>query len=102
MYASHSSTSPEKLSGLQVAKVELFKVPPRWLFLKLTTADGHVGWGEPVVEGHADTVIAAIKEMEGLLNQVLVDRSSRRFALTPAGEDVAERASAILASAEDL
>ncbi|MEM9526985.1 MAG: galactonate dehydratase [Bacteroidota bacterium] len=67
MYASHSSTSPEKLSGLQVAKVELFKVPPRWLFLKLTTADGHVGWGEPVVEGHADTVIAAIKEMEAFL-----------------------------------
>lgn len=42
---------------------ELFKVPPRWLFLKLTTDDGVVGWGEPVIEGKADTVAAAVREM---------------------------------------
>ncbi len=43
--------------------MELFKVPPRWLFLKITTASGIVGWGEPVVEGKADTVMAAVEEM---------------------------------------
>ena len=33
---------------MKIAKLELFKVPPRWLFLKMTTDDGLVGWGEPV------------------------------------------------------
>lgn len=50
-------------SGVDVERLDLFKVPPRWLFLKLTTADGTVGWGEPVVEGRADTVAAAVEEL---------------------------------------
>ncbi|MDR1455635.1 MAG: galactonate dehydratase [Tannerella sp.] len=48
---------------MKVEKLELFKVPPRWLFLKITTDDGFEGWGEPVVEGRADTVEAAVKEL---------------------------------------
>ena len=48
------------------------------------------------------TLSSAIKEMEGLLDQQLVDRSTRSFALTPAGELVAERAVVILASTEDM
>jgi galactonate dehydratase len=48
---------------MKIAKLELFKVPPRWLFLKITTTSGIEGWGEPVVEGKADTVKAAIEEM---------------------------------------
>lgn len=47
----------------EIARIELFKVPPRWLFLKVTTADGVVGWGEPVVEGRADSVAAAVDEL---------------------------------------
>ncbi|MEM7512412.1 MAG: galactonate dehydratase [Bacteroidota bacterium] len=47
--------------------METFKVPPRWLFLKLTTRSGLVGWGEPVVEGKAATVQMAIKEMSSFL-----------------------------------
>lgn len=35
----------------KITEYELFEVPPRWLFLKLETTDGVVGWGEPVVEG---------------------------------------------------
>ncbi|MDP4853113.1 MAG: D-galactonate dehydratase, partial [Saprospiraceae bacterium] len=54
-------------SGMEVKKVELFKVPPRWLFLKITTKNGLVGWGEPVVEGRAATVEAAINEMKSFL-----------------------------------
>ncbi len=50
-------------AGSEVASLELFKVPPRWLFLKVTTADGVEGWGEPVVEGRADSVAAAVKEL---------------------------------------
>jgi galactonate dehydratase len=48
---------------MKIAKLELFKVPPRWLFLKITTDNGLEGWGEPVVEGKADTVKAAVEEM---------------------------------------
>jgi galactonate dehydratase len=51
------------LPAPKVERLELFKVPPRWLFLKVTTAAGRVGWGEPVVEGRADTVAAAVEEL---------------------------------------
>lgn len=49
---------------MKIAKLELFKVAPRWLFLKATTDEGITGWGEPVIEGRADTVAAAVKELE--------------------------------------
>ncbi|MDR1936744.1 MAG: galactonate dehydratase [Candidatus Accumulibacter sp.] len=52
---------------MKIARLELFKVPPRWLFLKITTDDGFVGWGEPVVEGRADTVETAVKELSPCL-----------------------------------
>lgn len=38
-------------------------VPPRWLFLKIETDEGIVGWGEPVLEGKAHTVETAVHEM---------------------------------------
>lgn len=48
------------------------------------------------------TLSSAIKELEALLGRQLVDRSTRRFSLTPPGRDVAERATVILGLAEDL
>lgn len=48
---------------MKIAALELFAVPPRWLFLKVTCDDGLVGWGEPVVEGRAHTVAACVAEM---------------------------------------
>jgi galactonate dehydratase len=47
-----------------IEEIKLYKVPPRWLFLKMTTSDGIAGWGEPVVEGKADTVAVAVKEFK--------------------------------------
>ncbi len=52
---------------MRIKKLELFKVAPRWLFLKITTDNGIEGWGEPVVEGKADTVKAAVEEMAGYI-----------------------------------
>jgi len=46
-----------------IEKVETFIVPPRWLFVKITTKSGLVGWGEPVVEGKAATVERCVEEM---------------------------------------
>ncbi|HEU4963371.1 MAG TPA: galactonate dehydratase [Bacilli bacterium] len=48
---------------MKITGYHLYKVPPRWLFLKLETDEGIVGWGEPVVEGRADTVAAAVHEL---------------------------------------
>jgi galactonate dehydratase len=52
---------------MKIRSMETFKVPPRWLFLKITTEDGIVGWGEPIVEGRADTVQSAVQEMSEYL-----------------------------------
>ena len=52
---------------MKIKALELFQVPPRWLFLKITTDDGLEGWGEPVVEGKAATVQAAVEEMSDYL-----------------------------------
>ncbi|MCL6517586.1 galactonate dehydratase [Alicyclobacillus sp.] len=48
---------------MKITRLELFPVPPRWLFLKVTTDEGVAGWGEPVVEGRAATVAAAVQEL---------------------------------------
>ncbi|WP_129114711.1 galactonate dehydratase [Halegenticoccus tardaugens] len=47
----------------RILDYELYEVPPRWLFLRVETSDGIVGWGEPVVEGRAKTVQAAVEEL---------------------------------------
>ncbi len=55
------------MDQLEIVKLELFKVPPRWLFVKVTTKGGIVGWGEPVVEGKADSVAACVRDLEPYL-----------------------------------
>lgn len=52
---------------MKITKFETFIVPPRWLFLKIETDEGIVGWGEPVVEGRASTVKAAVEELSEYL-----------------------------------
>ena len=51
---------------MKIKEIELFKVPPRWLFLKVTTDEGIEGWGEPVIEGRADTVKADVYKRQVL------------------------------------
>ncbi|NEU55555.1 galactonate dehydratase [Halorussus sp. MSC15.2] len=63
------------MSG-RIVDYELYEVPPRWLFLRLETSDGLVGWGEPVVEGRAHTVRAAVEE---LLDSYLLGKSPDRI-----------------------
>ncbi|MEG9294821.1 galactonate dehydratase [Mangrovibacillus sp. Mu-81] len=48
---------------MKITGYELFKVAPRWLFLKIETDEGITGWGEPVIEGRAETVRAAVHEL---------------------------------------
>ena len=52
---------------MRITSLELFTVPPRWLFLKVSTDDGYAGWGEPIVEGQAGTVRGAVEDMSDYL-----------------------------------
>jgi len=42
-----------------IARIETFAVPPRWLFVRVETDAGAVGWGEASLEGHAEAVAGA-------------------------------------------
>lgn len=52
---------------MKITGYKLFQVPPRWLFLKIETDEGLVGWGEPVIEGKAATVKAAVEEFMAVI-----------------------------------
>jgi len=52
---------------VKITKLTTYAVPPRWLFLKIETDEGIVGWGEPVLEGRAATVAAAVEELSDYL-----------------------------------
>jgi galactonate dehydratase len=40
----------------KIASMEYFRVPPRWLFVKITDEQDNVGWGEASLEGHTQAV----------------------------------------------
>ena len=48
---------------MKITKLTTWRLPPRWMFLKIETDEGIVGWGEPIVEGRARTVEAAVHEL---------------------------------------
>jgi galactonate dehydratase len=60
---------------VKITKLKTWQVPPRWLFLKIETDAGISGWGEPVLEGRAATVEAAVHE----LADAVVGRDPRRI-----------------------
>ncbi len=63
----------------RIASLECFAVAPRWAFLKVTTDEGLVGWGEPVVEGKAHTTITAVEEFADQLVGTDPDRIEDAF-----------------------
>lgn len=56
-----------RMLRMKIVKLETMHVKPRWMFLKVYTDEGIVGYGEPVVEGRARTVEMAVKELEAVL-----------------------------------
>ncbi len=52
---------------MKITKLSTWRVPPRWLFLKIDTDEGVFGWGEPVIEGRAATVETAVHEFSDSL-----------------------------------
>ena len=52
---------------MKIIKLTTYRVPPRWMLLKIETDEGVVGWGEPVIEGRARSVETAVQELEPYL-----------------------------------
>lgn len=52
---------------MKITRLTTFIVPPRWLFLRVDTDAGISGWGEPIVEGRAHTIAAAVDELSDYL-----------------------------------
>ena len=68
--ASRPATTPRgRRRQVKIARIETFLVPPRWLFCRVETDDGLVGWGEPVVEGRAEVVRAAVEVLAEYLDR---------------------------------
>jgi galactonate dehydratase len=60
---------------MKITRLETIFVKPRWLFLKVHTDEGIVGLGEPIVEGRAQTVAAAVHE----IGRYLIGQDPRRI-----------------------
>ncbi|HSN11105.1 MAG TPA: galactonate dehydratase [Propionibacteriaceae bacterium] len=53
-----------------ITRVETFLVAPRWLFVRVETSGGLVGWGEASCEGRSETVRTAVHQLaEHLIGQ---------------------------------
>lgn len=52
---------------MKITHVNTYLVRPRWCFVEIETDAGVSGWGEPVLEGHAQTVRACVQEMSSYL-----------------------------------
>ena len=65
----------------KIADITVFRVPPRWMFVRMRTDDGAVGWGESIVPKRARAVVGAIEDMRLNLEGSDADRI----------EDIAQR-----------
>jgi LysR family hydrogen peroxide-inducible transcriptional activator len=63
---------------------------------------GHFGRAAEACHVTQSTLSASIKELEGVLETTLVDRSKRRVVLTPVGIETVERARRIVKEVEEL
>ena len=52
---------------MKITELHTYLVRPRWCFLEIETDSGITGWGEPVIEGRASTVKAAVEELSEYL-----------------------------------
>ena len=48
---------------MKIGRIETFFVAPRWLFVRVESDDGAVGWGEASLEGHAEAVEGAFEAL---------------------------------------
>lgn len=47
----------------RIATITAHRVPPRWIFVRVDTDDGRVGWGEAIVPKRVTAVLGAIQDL---------------------------------------
>ncbi len=52
---------------MKIREVNTYYVRPRWGFVEIVTDEGISGWGEAVLEGHCDAVLACVNEYKPYL-----------------------------------
>ena len=52
---------------MRITRLEILKVPPSWVWLRVHTDAGVTGLGEPFLENHGDSVIAEVRRLEPAL-----------------------------------
>ncbi len=48
---------------MRIHSIEAFPVPPRWIFVRLETDEGVVGWGESIVARRLGAVLGALEDL---------------------------------------
>jgi len=56
---------------LKISDIKVYKVKPRWIFVKVLTDEGIAGWGEMISGTKTETVVAGANEM----GKKLIDRN---------------------------
>src|SRR3546814_13007925 len=71
-------------------------------YLDALARERHFGRAAERCAVSQSTLSGGIRELESLLDARLVERTKRRVALTPLGEEIVQRARRVLGEAEDL
>lgn len=63
----HTAVTPHPSASVpgstRIKLVESFYIRPRWLFVRIETEGGVVGWGEGTLEGHTEAVQGSLKDI---------------------------------------
>jgi galactonate dehydratase len=91
-----------------ISGIAIFRVPPRWIFIRLKTNDGLTGWGEAIIPKRARAVVGAVEDMAANVRGADANRIEdiaqrlRRGAFFRGGPVLATAASAIEQALWDL
>jgi galactonate dehydratase len=58
----------------RIAQIDAYLVPPRWVFVRVETDDGLIGWGEASLEGHGEAILGAMESARDRLIGADADR----------------------------
>ena len=52
---------------MEITELEILRVPPSWVWLRIHTDSELSGLGEPYLEDHPESVIAEVRRLEPIL-----------------------------------
>lgn len=55
--------SQPQTAGTEIARIQAFCVPPRWIFVRVETRDGATGWGEAILPKRRESVLGALRDL---------------------------------------